>query len=188
MRIHSILMAGLIATCIAACDNNSGRQETAATTEEVRDESNKNNYWNAEEEAAFLKEAWQTDLTIVAYSEFAYRKANTLALRDFANQSVSYYKNLNAQIEKMGNKYSGDGEYGAEKEWGEGLEDLRNKEGKEFEQDYLNKLKALLEKQTDLFEDAAEKSPEEQIRNRAAKVAANLKAHFAAVEELQEDI
>ena len=175
-----------------ACDNNPGRRESDTSLsdpslEEGAKDLAGEEIWNAEDEANFLRGAYKLNLQIIRLCEIAESQSNTTALRNFAGQSVQYYKNLNGQIELMGDKFSTSPDISTAEE-SEELRDLQEKKGKDFEEAYFKQLGKLIEQQKDSFEEASEKAYNNAIRNWAAKITSNLNAHSTAVEELAEDL
>lgn len=192
MRALSLLLLISLSGFLFACDSNPGRRESdtslsAPSLEEGAKDLAGEEVWNAEDDANFLREAYKHNLQIIRLCEVAESLSNTAALRNFAGQSVQYYKNLNGQIELMGGKFSTSPDTTTAEE-SEKLRGLQEKRGKDFEVAYLKQLGKLIDQQNDIFEEASEKAYNNTIRNWAAKITSNLNAHSTAVEELAEDL
>ena len=193
MKTFSLLSLIILSFFLVACDSKPGKPESDPSSssdpslKEKAKELVGENSWSAEDDTTFLKEAYRHNYKIIRLSQAAESKTKTMALKNFSGQSIQYYQNLNGQIELMGEKFTGFSPADPPEET-EQLEDLREKKENEFDKAYLDLLASLINQQKDSFEKASEKAYSNTIRNWAAKITSNLRAHSTAVEELAEDL
>lgn len=192
MKAFNLLFV-IILISFTGCGSDSGKRESdpssadrPALMEKAKEVVGEKS-WSVEDDTIFLREAYRHNYSIIRLSQAAEPHTRTKALQNFSGQSVQYYQNLNGQIELMGAEFAGFSA-GNPPEEADMLEGLEKKGEKDFEKHYLDLLGKLIDQQKDSFEEASEKANSDTLRNWAAKIASNLRAHSTAVKELADDL
>lgn len=182
----NLLLASLLCMAVACNQQGASNDETKEPAEEVNEDFEK--LRAEEDDATFLVDAYSYNSMIVRYGQEAMQNASTPALQDFASQSVQYHQNLNSEIETLASERNvalpavvGDDveEYARE---------MSEKEGRDFDEAYLDVLEDIQANMIGHYEDAAEDAGDEEIRNWASRTLPDIRAHEQTVETLDERI
>lgn len=191
MKCLSHLRTGLLCTAmavsLASCDSrgssNSETKENALRLSEASSDS-----WDAQQDAAFLIEAYSYGLMIVRYSELALTKAQTPSAKSFAEQSAAWHRKLNSEIEQLASHK----EVVLPQTGGEDvqryLKQLNQLDAPEFEQKYLQLLGDIQSRMIPQYEVATDEAMDMNLRNWASQNLPYMEAHSQAVEELLEQL
>lgn len=186
MKTYVNLLLAFLLCMATACNQGASNDETKEPAEEVNEELEVMKA--PEEDAEFLVDAYSYNIMMVRYGQEAMQNASTPALQDFANQSVQYHQDLSKEIEQLASERN----VALPAVVGEDVEErarqLRDKEGKEFDEAYINVLNDIQDKMIGQFEDAAEGAEDTEIRNWASQTLPDIRAHEQSVEDLEERI
>lgn len=181
----NLLFASLLCMAVA-CNEGASNEETKEPAEEVNQDYEK--LRAEEDDASFLVDAYSYNSMIVRYGQEAMQNASTPALQDFASQSVEYHQNLKTEIERLARERN----VALPAVVGEDVEEkageMREKEGRDFDDVYIDVLGSIQGSMIGHFEDAAEDAGDTEIRNWASNTLPDLRAHEQTVETLDERI
>ncbi|AHM61304.1 outer membrane protein [Flammeovirgaceae bacterium 311] len=186
------LRTGLLCTALAAavllasCDSGSSNEQTKETALRLSEASAES--WDARQDAAFLIEAYSYGLMIVRYSELALEKAQSPTAKSFAEQSATWHKKLNNEIEQMALHKEvalPDAEGANVQRY---LEKLNKFSSPRFEQEYLLVLSDIQSNMMHQYEIASDEAMDMNMRNWASQTLPYMQAHAQAVNELQDQL
>lgn len=170
----------------AACERGSNNHQT----KELAVEENKptTEGWGSAQDASFLLEAYSYGLMIIQYSELAQQKAQTPALKSFAEQSANWHQKMNKDVAQQAAKK----EVALPKAGGDDVQKFINElsalPADKFEQRYLQALHEIQRKMIKQYELAAEGALDQDLRTWANQTLPYLQGHAQAVDELSSQL
>lgn len=182
----NLLFASLLCIAVACDQQGASNDETKEPAEEVNEDYERLRV--EEDDASFLVDAYSYNSMIVRYGQEAMQKASTPAMQDFASQSVEYHQSLNNEIETLASERNVALPAVVGEDVEERAREMREKEGRDFDEAYLNVLESIQDNMIGNYEDAAEGADDEEIRNWASRTLPDIRAHEQTVETLDERI
>lgn len=167
-----------------SCNTGSSEESTEETAEEINEE---NFSWEAEEDAEFVTTAYSFNLMLQEYGELAQQRANVPApIMDFAKNSVDYHKNLNEQLSNVAQKSGIALPTAVGENVQDYMENLRDKDGEDFANAYIDVVTDIQDKMTDEYEDAADNAYDPGLRSWAAAELVKIRDREMLVDQLEE--
>lgn len=182
----NLLLASLLCMAVACDQQGASNDETKEPAEEVNEDSER--LRAEEDDATFLVDAYSYNSMIVRYGQEAMQHASTPAMQDFASQTVGYHQNLNNEIEALASERNVALPAAVGENVEEQAREMREKEGRDFDEAYLDVLEAIQGNMIGQYEDAAENASDEEIRTWASRTLPDIRAHEQTVETLDERI
>lgn len=182
----NLMLASLLCMAVACNNEGASNQETKEPAEEVNEDYER--LRAEEDDASFLVDAYSHNSMIVRYGQEAMQKASTPALKDFASQSVQYHQNLNSEIETLAQERNVALPAVVGEDVEEHAREMSEKEGKDFDDAYIEVIGGIQGNMIGQYEDAAEDASDEEIRSWASRTLPDIKAHEQTVETLDERI
>lgn len=179
----NLLLASLL-WLATACNQGASTDETREPAETVNEE--RETIAVDEEDAEFLLDAHSYNLLVVRYGQEAQQNASTPALQDFAAQSVQYHQNLNKEIEQLATERNVALPAVVGDDVEEHAMELREKEGRNFDEAYIDVLKDIQDNMIGQYGNAAEGAQDPEIQNWASNTLSDIRAHESTVQTLDE--
>jgi putative membrane protein len=180
------LLCTALAVSLASCDRGSSNTQTKERALQLSEASSES--WDARQDAAFLIDAYSYGLMIIRYSELAFEKAQSPAAKSFAEQSASWHKKLNNEIEQMAQHK----EVVLPDAEGEDVQHYFDKLNKlssaQFEKEYLQVLSDIQDNMIKQYQIASDEALDMNMRNWASQTLPYMQAHAQAVSELMDQL
>ena len=140
--------------------------------------------WNPQQDSSFLLQIYQSGRKLAQYNKLAAQKANTPAVKSFAEQTAIWHSKVNEEVLQLAAQKEVPLAEQSPEELKKNLEELKNLSADEFERNYLEALSKTQDNIISQCEKAAESAADSTIRAWARQVVPKLQAHAQAAEEL----
>lgn len=185
MNRFKIIATGLILLIISiivtSCGNPSPGKHTPETSDpkEQAEEHNDTKFTQAETEkdAQFLVDAYSNGLYEIESAKQAVQYAGDQSVKDLASSMIEAHVNMNTDIEKVAAVKQVSLQKGLTEDQLDDIKKGQDKKGREYSLAYLNKTISNHKDAITLYEKAAEKSSDPDIRNFSSTSLGSLRKH-----------
>jgi putative membrane protein len=190
--MRTIIRTGLFVftLALAACGGDTDQHGEVSINEDMHDvnkhdmdEANKRNDNDSLESSCsdFVTMAAKDGMMDMEMSEHAYNKASTEPVKVYAKSLMQDHSKMNAELKELAAKKGLVLPTEMEKH-----DDLENKKGDDLDKSYIDMMVTHHKKTVEMFEDAAEKCDDADIKAYASKNLEILKQHLNTAETISE--
>jgi putative membrane protein len=175
----TILVVSLLLTSCGESPSKGYKNQEPVDSKEKAEDHNDTKFSgnDAEKDAQFIVDAYSHSLCEIESAKQAVQHSGSKSVKDFAANMIAAHVNMNADIEKLAAKKQISIQKGLTDKQLEEIKKYQDKKGKEYNEEYLQKM---IDKHKDaiaLYEKAAEKSSDPDIRNFFSSSLSELRNH-----------
>jgi len=180
------LFLGLVWTIcsISACNNS----RTADNSVEQAQDVNDSTALVEVNDSDFAVEAADAGLAEIALGKLALERASDPRIKEFAKTMVDQHNRANDELMMIATKKNLTLPPVPSADHAENVKELQNKSGTDFDKEYIDRMVKDHDKVVSMFEDAAEKASDPDIRDFAMKTLPTLKDHQETAKELRDSL
>ena len=174
-------------TTFYSCDNNANREnentdsmERAEDVNEERDVPNK--------DADFVTETAAAGMFEVEAGKLASQQATNADVKNFAQRMVNDHTAANNELMQMASSLNIAAPQSLPEDQRDRLNKLREKQGMDFDKEYMNMIDDDHRKSVNRFENAAEDAESADLRNWASQKLPTLREHHQMAEQIRDKI
>lgn len=167
-------------------NSNMTEQDGKEVAEEANEEKTETD--SAEDKAEFAVDAADDGMFEVEAAKLARQKASDQRVRDFANMMETQHTKANTELKALAATKNITLPTSLSEDKKKKMEKLNEKNGADFDKEYVDIMVKAHKKAVDLFEDESERSEQGEVQAWAAKTLPVLKQHHEHAEKLQDDI
>jgi putative membrane protein len=172
----------MTSAAITSCNNNPPAQRSGTETTDPKEKAEDRNdtkftQSETERDAQFLVDAYSDGLCEIEAGKQAVQFSSDKSVKDLASSMIAAHVNMNDNIKKLADRKQISVQKGLSEDQLDGIKKLKDQKGRAYSLAYLDKL---IEKHKDaitLYEKAAEKATDPDIRNFFSTSLAELRKH-----------
>lgn len=174
-----IIVCMLLISCGENPSNRGKSSESVQDSKEKAEDHNdtKFNQREAEKDAQYIVDAYSLSLCAIESAKQAVQHSGNKSVKDFAANMIAAHVNINESIEKLAGKKQISIQKGLTEDQLKEIKSYQDKKGREYNEEYLSKTISKHKDAIALYEKAAEKSSDPDIRNFFSSSLSELRAH-----------
>lgn len=184
LGIKSLIIAGMLSTYACTSENNEKKEDTvevAEDTNEARFDDTK-----LEDDSEFMVTAASGGMMEVKLGELAAKNASSPKVKEFAKQMVEDHTKVNKAVMALAAQKNISLPTAPSDKHKKHIDDLSSKMGAEFDKEYMSLMVDHHQEDIDLFEKAAEKCKDGDIKALASGTLPALKHHLEMAQGIKD--
>lgn len=175
-RPVKLLFAAFLSAALFSCGNQAQQEDS----KEVAEEQNEANLENSDLEDAseFAVEAAASSMMEVQLGQLAQTKATSPAVKQFAETMVTEHSKANDELKTLAQQKNITLPTSLTEDHQKKYDDLNQKQGAEFDREYMNLMVKAHEEDVDEFEDQAQDGNDPELKAWASEKVSSLKQHL----------
>lgn len=172
-----------------SCDNNT--QTNRQDSEEVAEDRNEERFSdrdNLKDDSEFVVEAASSSMMEVELGQLAVQKASSQEVKNFAQKIVDDHSTANEKLKQIAQQKNIALPNGISNDHRSHIDDLREKSGREFDNEYMDLMVKEHKDDVDKFEDAVNDLNDNELKSWANETLPKLREHRQEAERIQENI
>lgn len=172
---------------MASCNQEQGAVEEAQEINEQRFEDTAMEDRKIEQ-AEFMTRAASSDMLEIEAGRLAQQRGENQAVKDFGQRMVTDHTQATERLQSLASQQNITLPDSMSQEHMDQLQNLRDKRGAEFDEEYADLMVSSHEEAVSLFEDGAEDLENTEVRNFASSTLPKLREHLQQARQLDETV
>jgi putative membrane protein len=170
----------------SSCSNSNSKEAKKAETAESANDQNEKAMGNMEDDAGFLVKAADGGMAEVELGKLGERKGQMVEVRSFAKMMVEHHSSINDQLKMLASSKGVTVPTVMSEDKQKKIDKLSAKNGKEFDEEYIDCMIDGHKKTIKLFENKAEdEKADTDVRKWAVETLPTLRDHLADIEKIE---
>jgi putative membrane protein len=185
-RPVKLLFAACLSAALVSCGNQ-GQQEDSKDVAEQQNESNLGDS-DLKDDSEFAVEAAASSLLEIQLGQLAQTKAASPAVKKFAETMVTEHAKASDELKTLAQQKNITLPSSLTEEHQKKYEDLNEKQGAEFDREYMDLMVKAHEEDVDEFEDQAEDGNDPELKAWASEKVTHLRQHLEMAKATQDQV